>query len=168
MIPEDDYARGVVVALLPNRRCTVRLDNRRLIVGRIPYFVSKHNLPYCPEPGHEVTVYLKEYDGEFLLAGFPRVARRRPVEVIPVTGFDPEGEPEIWIMSNGSLSVVFEFLPPTWAEEDSDSFDDFDQQLAQATGVAVDWEDAEVFRIPNPAADTVKRLRKFLSAYRRR
>jgi hypothetical protein len=168
MFPGDDYEGGVVVVLLPDRRCTVRLNDGRVIVGRIPYFVSKYNLPYYPEPGHEVTVFLKESGGEFPLVGFPRVTSRSPVEVIPLTGFDPEGEPEIWRMSNGSLSVVFGSLPPTWAEDDDSSFADFDEQLARATGVPVAWEDEELFRIAKPAADTIKRIRTFLAGYRRR
>ncbi len=77
MYPGDDYAGGVVVELLPERRCSVRLKDGRVIVGRIPYFDSRHNEPYYPAAGHEVTVFLREYDGEFLLVGFPRLTRRR-------------------------------------------------------------------------------------------
>ena len=40
-----------------------------------------------------------------------------PVDVIPLAGFDPDGEPEIRRMADGSLSVVFNFMPPSWSEE---------------------------------------------------
>ena len=90
-----------------------------------------------------------------------------PVDVIPLAGFDPEGEPEIRMMANGCLYVVFNFMPPSWAEDHADSFDDFDRLLAQATGVTVDWEDREVFRLAQPAVNTVERIQKFLAAYRR-
>lgn len=72
MYPGDDYAGAVVVEMLPNRRCTVRLNDGRMVIGCIPYFTSRHNKPYYPEPGHEVTVFMEEQDGEFLLVGFPR------------------------------------------------------------------------------------------------
>jgi hypothetical protein len=49
-----------------------------------------------------------------------------------IEGFDSEGEPEIRIMENGSLELVFNFMPPTWAEETPEAFDDFDLQLSEA------------------------------------
>jgi translation initiation factor IF-1 len=76
MFPGDDYAGGVVVELLPNRRCRVRLNDGREVVGRIPHFANRHNESYYPATGHEVTVFLREYDGEYLLVGFPLRARR--------------------------------------------------------------------------------------------
>ena len=88
------------------------------------------------------------------------------VEVIPLSGFDPDGEPEIRIMADGSLHVVFNFLPPSWAEDDPDPFDDFDQQLAKAVGLPVAWEDRELFIIRRPAKDTVARIRRFIEEYR--
>ncbi len=90
-----------------------------------------------------------------------------PVHVIPLSGFDPDGEPEIRVMADGSLHVLFNFMPPSWAEDDPDPFDDFDQQLAQAVGLPVTWEDRELFRIAQPANDTVERIRRFLASYPR-
>ncbi len=43
MFPGEDYAAGVVVDLLPNRRCSVRLDSGRVVVGCIPFFDSRFN-----------------------------------------------------------------------------------------------------------------------------
>ncbi len=90
-----------------------------------------------------------------------------PVNVIPLAGFDPEGEPEIRVMANGSLYIVFNFMPPSWAEDEPDSFEDFDQQLSQGIGQPVEWEDREFFRIAQPAKDTVERIRRFLGSYKR-
>lgn len=90
-----------------------------------------------------------------------------PVEWIRLVGFDPDGEPQLRRMADGSLSVVFEFMPPSWAEEAPERFDDFDRQLARAAGAAVVWDDREVFVIARPAADTVERLRSFLGSYPR-
>jgi hypothetical protein len=88
------------------------------------------------------------------------------IQVIPLPGFDPEGEPEIRVHADGSLHVVFNFMPPSWAEDDPDLFADFDRQLARAAGAPVQWEDREVFRIERPAGDTVERVRRFLESYR--
>jgi hypothetical protein len=90
-----------------------------------------------------------------------------PVEVIRLTGFDPDGEPEIRVMPDGSLSVVFNFMPPSWADGSPDRFDDFDRQLARGAGVPVEWADREYFRVTRPAPDTVERFRSFLGTYPR-
>jgi hypothetical protein len=90
-----------------------------------------------------------------------------PVEVIALAGFDPLGEPQIRVMADGSLYVVFNFMPPSWAEDDPDRFDDFDKQLGKAVGLPVEWEDREFFRIARPAKDTIERVRQFLAAYKR-
>jgi hypothetical protein len=102
-----------------------------------------------------------------------RIALRRtvvyePMDVISMPGvFDPEGEPEIRKMRDGSLYLVFNFMPPSWADDNPDAFDDFDEQLAAATGQAVSWEDREFFRIDRPGDDTVDRIRQFLVGYPR-
>lgn len=96
-----------------------------------------------------------------------RISMDEPIEIIPLTGFDPEGEPEIRVMADGSWELVFNFMPPSWAEDNPERFDDFDRQLAVATGMDVEWDDREVFRFPEPAGDgVVDRLRRFLANYR--
>lgn len=90
-----------------------------------------------------------------------------PVEVIRLAGFDPAGEPEVRVMGDGSLSVVFNFMPPAWAEDSPERFADFDRQLAAAVGVPVEREDREYFRVAHPAPDTVERVRAFLASYQR-
>ena len=77
-----------------------------------------------------------------------------------VLGFDR-------VNPDGSLHVVFNFMPPSWAEDNPTPFDDFDQQLSRAVGLPVQWEDREVFRIERPAGDTVARIRQFLGSYPR-
>ena len=94
------------------------------------------------------------------------------VEVIPVPGFDPDGDPEVRRTAAGRLWLVFNFMPPSWMP-DAESGDlgpcrGFDTELAQAVGVPVVWEDREFFRIDRPRADTVAAIRRFLADYRRR
>jgi hypothetical protein len=90
-------------------------------------------------------------------------------QTIKLTGFDPVGEPVIRVMGDGSLLVVFNFMPPSWAPEGEGmgAFADFDeQQLERAAGVPVVWDDREVFVIQKPERDTVERVRKFIELYR--
>ena len=87
------------------------------------------------------------------------------VKTIPLSGFDPEGEPEIRQMSDGSLHVVFNFMPPSFAEDDESQFADFDKQMEKAIGVPVLWDDREVFVIRKPMADTVAKTIRFLEKY---
>ena len=91
-----------------------------------------------------------------------------PVRTIPVRGFDPEGEPTIEVLGDGSLRVMFEFMPPSYAEDESKlgPFEDFDRQMEKAIGAAVQWEDRELFLIPKPEADTPERLKQFLESYK--
>ncbi len=84
---------------------------------------------------------------------------------LEMTGFDELGEPEIRTMADGSIVLAFNFMPPSWAEEHPETFDDFDQQLAKASNCDVFWEDREMFIIEQPASDTVERLREFLEQY---
>jgi hypothetical protein len=60
-----------------------------------------------------------------------------PVETIRLSGFDSEGDPEIRRMAEGSLWLVFNFMPPSWIPE-SEHVDlgrcrDFDRQLEAAS-----------------------------------
>jgi predicted DNA-binding WGR domain protein len=87
-------------------------------------------------------------------------------QVIELVGFDPEGEPELRVMHNGHLYVVFNFMPPSDCE-DEDAYDSFDEEMAEALGVEVDWEDREVFMIQAPKADTIERLAAFVAAHRK-
>ncbi len=90
-----------------------------------------------------------------------------PIEVVQLAEFDPDGEPQVRVMADGSLYVVFEFMPPSWAEDTPERFVDFDRQLSAATSVSVEWNDREFFHIQQPAPDTIERVRKFLASYPR-
>lgn len=89
------------------------------------------------------------------------------VRTITLKGFDPSGEPEIRLLQNGTMYVVFNFMPPSFRDEsNSGSFDNFDCQLEEAVGVPVVWEDRELFYIERPETDTIDRLRRFIQDYR--
>ena len=88
------------------------------------------------------------------------------VEIIALTGFDPQGEPEMRRDASGNLRLVFNFMPPSWAPEadskDLGPFKDFDAQLQAAIERRVVWEDRELFLIEAPQADTPARVQSFL------
>jgi hypothetical protein len=88
------------------------------------------------------------------------------INVVMLTGFDPDGEPEIREMADGSIYLVFNFMPPSWAEDEPDPFDDFDKQLSEAIGLPVEWEDREFFHIKSPEKNTVQRIQEFLAGYK--
>jgi hypothetical protein len=89
---------------------------------------------------------------------------------IPLTGFDSEGDPEIRLQTDGTLYIVFNFMPPSDFEDPDElgPYADFDEQLAAAIGVPVYWEDREFFRVESPEPDTIDRLVAFISTYRTR
>lgn len=87
---------------------------------------------------------------------------------IAITGFDCDGEPEVRMEDDGSVVIVFEFMPPINGTDDGvedEDFDHFDQVLQEALGVEVVWDDREVFVIPNPEKDTVQKIKHFLEHY---
>lgn len=88
------------------------------------------------------------------------------VKTIAIRGFDPGGEPEMREMSDGSLAVVFSFMPPSYAKDEELEYADFDEQLERAVGVPVRRDDQELFTIRQPHKDTAAKLKSFLEAYR--
>jgi hypothetical protein len=87
---------------------------------------------------------------------------------ITVSGFDPEGEPEIRFLRNGSLNVMVEYMPPSYADGDMEDFEEFDKEMEEAIGTKVSWDDRESFFINDYDAETVERLRAFLATYRQK
>ena len=79
------------------------------------------------------------------------------IKTVQLSGFDAAGEPELHIMANNELRLVFNFMPPSDCE-DEDAYEEFDQELSAAIGVEVEWEDREVFLIQAPKADTAQRI----------
>lgn len=88
-----------------------------------------------------------------------------PLAVIAVAGFDPDGEPELRVMPDDSLEVLFNFMPPSWAE-DAAPFDTFERLIERAVGVPVIREDRELFRLPQVGAGGVSALLEFLQGHR--
>ncbi len=89
---------------------------------------------------------------------------------IKLSGFDSQGDPEIRVLTDGTLYIVFNFMPPS-DFEDHDYFGpyhDFDRQMSCAIGVPVIWDDREFFFVESPQADTIDRLVRFVSNYRSR
>ena len=88
------------------------------------------------------------------------------VKTTTLSGFDPEGEPEVREMSDGSLMVVFNFMPPSYAEDEEEKYADFEKQMERAVGVPVFRDDRELFLIRKPRSDTAEKLKAFLEGYR--
>ena len=88
------------------------------------------------------------------------------LRTVSVSGFDPHGEPEIRERSDGSVLLVFNLMPPSFAEDDEAAFADFDKQLERALGVEVGWQDREAFLIRRPRGDTVAKAKAFLEGYK--
>jgi hypothetical protein len=85
-----------------------------------------------------------------------------------ITGFDCDGEPDLRMDEDGSLRLVFNFMPPLNGQEepyDHPIFERFDEVLSRALGVEVLWEDREVFLITNPTDDTVQKAKAFLESF---
>ena len=113
--------------------------------------------------------------------GLSKVKEAGVVRTIFLSGFDPAGEAQIRVLSDGSLRVDFEFMPPSWAPEgpvaapgdpypslNLGRFYDFDKQLERALDVPVHWEDREFFIIWKPRQDTIDRLTQFVQQYPRK
>ncbi|MFC0351972.1 hypothetical protein [Undibacterium danionis] len=86
---------------------------------------------------------------------------------IEVIGFDSEGEPSIGLQDDGSIHIMFNFMPPSYAHETiyARNFEDFEEQLTAAVDSKVNWEDRELFIIEKPNTDTQQKLIEFLSTY---
>jgi hypothetical protein len=85
-----------------------------------------------------------------------------------VTGFDRAGEPEIREYSDGTLEILFEFMPPLngGADEDPDSrFERFEEFLSIAINQPVLRDDRERFVVHSAAEGTADLLRTFLETY---
>ena len=102
-------------------------------------------------------------------AGAAPPGARAVVESIPLAGFDPEGEPEVQRLADGSLRLLFEFMPPSFTDgHDASLFADLDTRMSKALGVQVLWEDRETLAIAAPREDTLARLKQYLAEMRRR
>jgi hypothetical protein len=85
-------------------------------------------------------------------------------------GFEPGAEPIVREMHDGSLLLIFAFIPPFASENrtrDGKQFDldNFGAELERAAEVPVVWDDKEVFVIQRPQRDTIEKLRVFVRDY---
>jgi hypothetical protein len=90
------------------------------------------------------------------------------VSGMEIHGFDSAGEPEIRAGEDGSIEIIFNFMPPLNGADDQNPhpvFDSFEVVLAQALGVDVIRDDRELCVIPKPQPDTVARAQVFLGTF---
>lgn len=76
-----------------------------------------------------------------------------------------DGGTRIDRMSDGSLRLRMDLMPPAWARP-GQAFDSFQDDLQRALGVPVQGLDRELFAIPRPRPDSVDAIRRFLAALR--
>ena len=89
---------------------------------------------------------------------------------VTLVGFEPGAEPVLREMRDGSLLLVIASMPPRVTEgqpAQTRRFDlnTFGEEVEQAAGAPVVWDDKEVFVIQQPRFDTVERIRGFLQGY---
>jgi hypothetical protein len=89
---------------------------------------------------------------------------------IPLAGFEPGAEPVLREMRDGSLLLVFAFIPPRVTEGQPAkarrfNLDAFGGEVERAAGVPVTWDDKEVFVVRRPRGDTVEKIRGFLQNF---
>ncbi|MCA9092808.1 MAG: hypothetical protein KDA68_04945 [Planctomycetaceae bacterium] len=92
---------------------------------------------------------------------------QKVVEEVQVEGFEEEGEPTIRVMGDKSIQIMFNFMPPMFAEEANREaeFEKFDEVISKVVGVPVIWEDRELFIIQTPPDGTVEKIKNWLSNY---
>ena len=98
-----------------------------------------------------------------------RTAEPTVVEEIRIEGFDPTGEPVLQRLSDGTLAIRFEAMPPFFAEEEGTQgdFENFETLMTGEFGIEVIRDDREVFLVRHPRPDTAARIQAWLGAYRR-
>jgi hypothetical protein len=99
-----------------------------------------------------------------------QVSMAEILRTVGIIGFDPSSEPTIREMSDGSLEVWFEFMPPSDVERQGPhglgQFAELDREMSAAAVTPVVWEDREFFRIESASPGALERLQAFLEAYR--
>lgn len=87
-----------------------------------------------------------------------------------LAGFEPDAEPVLREMRDGSLLLIFAFIPPRASESQPAKarrfdLDTFGHEVTRGAGVSATWDDKEVFVVQHPRGDTVERIRRFLQNY---
>jgi hypothetical protein len=97
----------------------------------------------------------------------PTKAKNRTIKI---SGFDPLGEPEIHIKSNGLMQLRFEFMPPSFVDPNDANaaliFDTFHKRIESVVRANVEWDDREIFLIYSSADCVVDALVNYLTNYR--
>jgi hypothetical protein len=89
-------------------------------------------------------------------------------QTLSLKGFDPNGEPKIRIMVNGSIYVAFSAMPPLNKKRQPlnlPEFEDFSTALQNAANVTVECQSHNCFFIPYPEKDTAQQLRYYLNTF---
>jgi hypothetical protein len=85
-----------------------------------------------------------------------------------IKGFDHQGEPELRHGPDGTLELVFNFMPPMTSSgeaREAELFEQFETELSNVLGVSVTRDDRESFLITAPKSDTAEVLTNYLSTF---
>jgi len=127
-----------------NKRAKIIIDKTNIDTFRNIYFVKNEEFKTDQNSNNEVKTTVK------------------------VKGFDKDGEPEIQLLRNGSLRLVFEFFPPLNGNDNQNDniiFENFDKELSKVVDNEVIWEDREVFLIEKSKNGDEKLLKKYLEEF---
>ena len=84
-----------------------------------------------------------------------------------VSGFDPDGEPVIYNMEDGTVRVVFYNLPPENHEDLKPiNLGEFSKEFVTKIGLGMSHDDRDIFHIPKPNDNTVTDVKAYLESYR--
>lgn len=136
---------------------------REDVEGQNYRLVSKHDFVYLPV---DSSWLIESKDSVSLFHNDYEVAKK-----IAVHGFDTDGEPEIQIMKNGSLYIVFNHIPPSNGADpggELGEFSEFDKYLSKELNEQVEWIDREFFLIKNPRKETAQKIKELLENYWKR
>ncbi len=142
----DAYNQKLYILTLDwkNKRANIIIEKTNIDTFRNIYFVKNEEFKTEPNSDSEVKMTIK------------------------VKGFDKDGEPEIQILKNGSLRLVFEFMPPLNGSDDQNDneiFENFDKELSKIIGKEIVWEDRETFLIEKAEKGDEKLLKKYLEEF---
>jgi hypothetical protein len=86
---------------------------------------------------------------------------------IVATGFDPDAEPLVRELDDGTSVVVFAAMPPVCAQQEPMrsrfDLDSFQAESRKAMGEGAKWDDREVLVVPRPASEVIDVLSDFLA-----
>jgi hypothetical protein len=103
------------------------------------------------------------------MLGEDKSSEDRLIEEIEITGFDPDGEPVIQRWADGAIVILFNAMPPFFAEDGGTEaeFENFETTIGFVLGVDVLRDDREVFVIQMPREDTIAKAKAWLENYHR-